>query len=160
MIKLLLLSLVALLGLMFIAGCGRRSSDIPEMPEGAISRYLPITLHDQFRLTVLWAFPCEKTYFTESELEIVYQTVSSFRPYGPQPPWGDEGLMGALPILYVKNENHEITIHFMGHSQWGSFVLVLVDDEPEQWFTVDSDLVSEITELLRPLYFERMRGNC
>ena len=149
MTKLLWLSVVVLLGLMLVAGCGRRSSNVPEMTDGAISRYLPITLYDQFRLTVLWAYPHEKTYFTESELEIINQTINSFRPYGPKPPWGDERLAGAMPILYVTNENHEVTIHFIGHSQWGTFVLVLIDDEPEQWFTVESDLVSEITGLLR-----------
>ena len=151
MIKLIWISIVALLGLMLVAGCGRRSCDKPEVTEGAISEYLPITLQDQFRLTISWAYPNEKTYFSETELDVLYRAISSFHPYGPKPPWGDEGLYGAPTFLYVTNENHEITIEFMPHSQWGMFVVVLIDDEPEQWFTMEFDVFNEIVWLLSSL---------
>ena len=97
---------------------------------------MPITLDDQFRFTV-FADPREKTYFSEAELDILYRIISSFRPYGPLPPWGDEVLFGMRrPVLYVTNENHEITVVFF-RSQWGEVASALVDDEPVQWFTVD-----------------------
>ena len=151
MIKLIWISIAALLGLMIVAGCGRRSGDKSEVIEGAISEYLPITLQDQFRLTISWAYPNEKTYFTETELDVLYRAISSFHPYGPAPPWGDEVLFGMQrPILYVTNENHEITVVFF-YSQWGTLASVTVDDEPVQWFTVDSDTLDEIVELLRSL---------
>ena len=142
---------IALLCLVTLSGCSRRPPNSRQTRGEIISEYLPIRLSDQFRLTI-GRLPHEKTDFHESELTVIYRFISSFSYYGPNPPWYDLGVAGrplGLPIiLYASSEEHETTIQLIPF-QRGHFASVRVDDEPEQWFEVDSDAFDDVVELVR-----------
>ena len=116
---------------------------------GTISVYLPITLHDQFRLTAIWTYPDEKTDFTQEELMIINDVISSLSFHGYDTPWGDYILFGMLPILYATSEEHETVLYLHSHQTMGTFMFVTVNDEPGRWFTVDRNAFHELIELVR-----------
>ena len=149
---------VALIGFAILAGCHRQPSYVSEpqkqpiLFEGGITRYLPITLGDQFELTSRWHYhnyPYGKTDFTEIEFNIVKRTISSFSFYGLNQPWGDEGRYGCPPILIATNEDYKTVINFIELDPWGTLALAQVNDGSWQWFTVgDADAFRELLVLL------------
>ena len=145
------LAFAFLLTMIIFNGCSSQS-DMHQEPVDemhTISAYLPITIDDQFRLTVAWRYPYAKTNFTESELLLIYNAIESLYPYGSDPPWGEVAIFGQLPILYSKNESHKTVLHFAAHNQWGTFVQAFVDDLPGQWFSVDAEAFGGIVDLMR-----------
>jgi len=147
MIKRILFACAALIWSVFFSGCGRQTSD----PSKEISEYLPIMLNDHFTLSSIWHdnnYPYAKTDLSESDLMVIYRAISGFRPFGVNPPWGDEVIFGSQYILCSVSEVHETRIIFTGHSQWGNFASVSINNEFYQWFEVDSDAVDEIIRIL------------
>jgi len=140
-----------MIGLAVFAGCGRQSVNSYDGYENTISPYLPITLDNQFELTSFWNYynyPYGKTDFSEAELMIVYRAISSLRYYGSSHPWQDEQLYGRPPFLIAKNESYLTEVSFIMHPQWGALAVARVNDNPEQWFTMDSDAYEEIVGLI------------
>lgn len=147
MLKPLLSIGISLAFAIFLSGCSPQSTELPDMEK--ISDYLPITLNDEFRLVIIFHEALEKTDFSPSDLEIVYDALSSFMPHEPDTiyPWGDELIFGAPVFLYIKNESHAVRITFVSHSE-GVFAGAWIDDEPEQWFTMDSASYINLTGLI------------
>ena len=146
---LLKIAILILLGLVLFVGCGQQH---PELPEGKISEYLPITLNDQFELTSLWHYynyPYAKTDFTPSELMIIYRAISSFSFYGYSHPWQNAGIFGLPPFLNATSEEHSSVISFIDHSQWGTIARAEIDNTSVLWFTIDPDAYWEVIRLLR-----------
>ena len=140
--------------LLVFAACSTDYNDNPHdyeyLPKGPISEYLPITLEDQFRLGFLGNYPIAKTDFTNAELMVIYNAVSSLYPFGSSPPWGDRVLYGIMwrPILHASGETYETELWFVDWA-YPFVVSASVNNEPVQWFTVDSAAFSGIVNLIR-----------
>ena len=158
MTKTIFFVIAALLGLIILVGCGRWSSDLPDELEGRFSRYLPITVADQFKLTFGFHNPSERSDFDEPALAVIYQVLSELTPFDGALPWEEDislFVYGSGIILHVTNATHTIEIAFTPQRYLGrldsgrNFVRVLIDNALEQWFTIESDSSLKIFGLLR-----------
>jgi len=150
MIKVIVSTIIITLGLITFKWYSLQQPEPPMIFVGGISEYLPITLNDDFELTSMWHYynyPYGKTEFTGEELQIVYRAIKSFQYYGASHPYVDELFYGVPPFLIAQNDYHKTVISFI-YSQWGTIASVLIDDAPEQWFTVDPGAFHELLRLI------------
>ena len=163
----ILLMVAAILGVIIVAGCGRRPPEVPDDLEGRITRYLPVTINDEFMIARGFHIPSERSAFNESALAaiydepalaVIYQVLGELTPFEGALPWVVDRtrfIYGGGVILIVTNENHTVDIAFTlqrdsgQHGSERNFVRALVDSMPERWFTIETDSRLQIFELLR-----------
>ena len=150
MYKIIPIMIVAIIGFMVFTGCNRQSYGY-DLPEGRITEYLPVTLHDQFELSLNFN-PFEKRQFTNAELMIIYRAISSFRLYGYSHPYTNNPIFGGVhPTLRTTNEEYSTSIFFIRHPDYGPLATAANpngEQEIRKWFEVDADAFDEIRALL------------
>lgn len=158
------LKMVVIVGLIFtlFSGCGRQPEELAEK----IIEDLPITLSDEFLLThrtILGAELVGKETFSETELQIIYNVISSFEFTGSNPPYhgleGQErtGRSTGSPLeLHVKGKTHTVIIYFSENSIFGTLASAVIDEDPHSWsaarlwFSVDQNAYEELKRLIYP----------
>lgn len=152
---------VALLcfGLVFFVGCSQ-SPDLFEIFDGGISRYMPVTLEDEFTLTLSSRDDpfFVKTEFCDLEIATVGRILSAVVPYrggytDDMPPWEyNDPLMALIcnPIITLQANGATYTTEIWltaHHCLDTTFARVTVHNLRPQWFTVSMDLWSEFAGL-------------
>jgi hypothetical protein len=91
----------------------------------------------------------EKTEFSEFELDIVYQVLSSLTYNEVTYPQWTEVIGGNPAIMHISNAMHTAEISFMTPRESDTaYVIIRFNDGPEQWFRMELNNYDRIMEIL------------